>query len=64
MGCWASWTGFVALGSSPALMALRMRSAWYFAYFVFAAISGSLFFHIDIISRNVDAARSVSTVCL
>lgn len=59
-----SCTGLVALGSSPALIALRMRRAWYFAYFVFAAISASLFFHIDIISRKVDAARSVSTVCL
>ena len=45
-------------------MALRMRRAWYLAYFVFAAISASLFFQTDIISRNVEAARRVSTVCL
>lgn len=61
---WVSCTGFVALGSSPALIALRMRRAWYLAYFVFAAISASLFFQTDIISRNVEAARRVSTVCL
>jgi hypothetical protein len=59
-----SCTGFDALGSSLALMALTMRRAWYFANFVLDVISGSLFFHIDIISRKVEAARSVSAVCL
>jgi len=62
--CGVSCTGFVALGSSLALIALTMRSAWYLANFVLEVISGSLFFHIDMISRKVDAARRVSAVCL
>jgi hypothetical protein len=59
-----SLTGFVRFGSSPALMALRMRRAWYFAYFVLDVISGSSFFHMVRISRNVEAASRVSTVLL
>ena len=52
-------------GSSLLLIALRMRSAWNFANLVLEAISGSAsFFHMDRISRNVEAARSVSTVLL
>jgi hypothetical protein len=62
--CGVSCTGFVAFGSSLALMAFTMRSAWYFANLILEVISGSLFFHIDMISRNVDAARRVSAVCL
>ena len=62
--CGVSCTGFVAFGSSLALIALTMRKAWYFANLVLEVISGSLFFHIDMISRNVDAARRVSAVCL
>lgn len=47
-----------------ALMALTMRSAWYLANLVLEVISGSLFFHTDMTSRKVDAARRVSAVCL
>lgn len=62
--CGASCLGFVAFGSSLALMALTMRSAWYLANLVLEVISGSLFFHTDMTSRKVDAARRVSAVCL
>jgi hypothetical protein len=62
--CGVSLTGLVRLGSSPALTAFRMRRAWYFAYLVFDVISGSSFFHMDRISRKVEAARSVSAVWL
>jgi hypothetical protein len=62
--CGVSLTGFVRLGSSFAFMALSMRKAWYFAYFVLAVISGSSFFQIDKISRKVEAARRVSIVLL
>jgi hypothetical protein len=62
--CGVSLTGLVRFGSSPALMALRMRSAWYFAYLVLDATSGSSFFHMERMSRKAEAARSVSTVLL
>lgn len=62
-GC--SWTGLVRFGSSLALMALTMRRAWYLANLVLEAISGSeSCFHMDMISRKVEAARSVSAVAL
>lgn len=63
-GAGSSLTGFVRFGSSPALMAFRMRNAWYFAYFILDVMSGSSFFHTDKTSRNVAAARRVSTVLL
>jgi hypothetical protein len=59
-----SLTGLVRFGSSPALVALRMRRAWYFAYLVLDVISGSSFFHIESMSRNAEAARRVSAVLL
>jgi hypothetical protein len=62
--CGVSLTGLLRLGSSPALMAFSMRRAWYFAYLVLEATSGSSFFHMESMSRNVEAARSVSTVLL
>ena len=57
-----SCTGLLAFGSSPALMALMMRRAWYFAYLVFEATSGSSFFQMLRMSRKVEAAMSVSAV--
>jgi hypothetical protein len=46
-------------------MALRIRRAWYFAYLVFEVMAGSAsVFHIESISRNVEAAIRVSTVLL
>jgi hypothetical protein len=60
----SSLTGLVRFGSSPALTAFSMRKAWYFAYLVLEVISGSSFFHMDRISRKVEAARSVSAVLL
>jgi hypothetical protein len=59
-----SLTGLVRFGSSPALIAFSMRRAWYLAYLVLEATSGSSFFHIESMSRKADAARSVSTVLL
>jgi hypothetical protein len=59
-----SLTGLVRFGSSPALIAFSMRRAWYFAYLVLDATSGSSFFQMERMSRKADAARSVSTVLL
>lgn len=58
--------GFVALGSSPALIALAILTAWYLEYLDLAVISGSTGAQMDMLrmSRKVDAAWNVSTVCL
>lgn len=57
----SSFTGLVRFGSSPALTAFSMRSAWYLAYLILDVISSS-FFQTDRTSRNVAAARRVSVV--
>lgn len=60
--CWAAGSngeleaGFDKLGSSPALMALAIRSAWYLAYLILDAISGSRGPQICKSSRKVAAA--------
>lgn len=60
-----SWTGFEALGSSPALSAFAILIAWNLANLDFAAISGRRgVCHIPRSSRKVEAARKVSAVCL
>lgn len=56
--------GFVALGSSPALSAFAILSAWYLANLILAATSGSGGFQICRSSRKVAAAWNVSAVCL
>lgn len=66
-GCCAgscSITGLVALGSSPALTALAIRRAWYFAYLTLEDVSGSSFSQTWRSSRNAAAANKVSAVCL
>ena len=63
-GSWtSSTTGFVAFGSSPALIAWSMRLAWYFANLLFDVISRSTSPHMLIRSINVAAAMKVSAVC-
>jgi len=52
----ASTVGLLRFGSSPALMALAIRRAWYFAYFIFEEISGLGGPHIWLRSRKVAAA--------
>lgn len=59
-----SGAGFEAFGSSPALIALAMRTAWYLAYLIlerFSCSNGAQIWHN---SRNVAAAKKVSAVCL
>lgn len=61
----SSLTGLERFGSSLALIAFRMRIAWYFANLVFEVTSESgSFFHMVSMSRKVEAARKVSAVPL
>ena len=57
-------TGLVAFGSSPALMALMILTAWYLANRIFAATSWSGGPQIWHSSRKVAAAWHASAVCL
>lgn len=55
--------GLLSFGSSPALIALTIRTAWNLANLILPAISGSAP-QIEQSSRKVAAARKVSAVCL
>ena len=59
-----SGAGFEWLGSWPAFNAFAMRRAWYLAYLILAAISGSISPQFWSSSRKVAAAWYVSAVCL
>jgi hypothetical protein len=56
--------GFVSFGSSPALNALTIRTAWNLANLILPAISGSRGPQMETSSRKVAAAWNVSAVCL
>lgn len=59
-----SGLGFDSLGSFPSLIAFTIRTAFHFAYLIFACASCEGSPHMLSNSKNVAAARNVSAVCL